>query len=138
MRNVRLRTLAVAAGFALVSCLVGGAAAAEPEGDAFTSERFRSLQQQGGLVLVRVAARECDVCAEQTKVVERYRKEHPEVPLQVLRVDFEAQKDWVSHFGAPRSGVLVLYRGFEKVWSSVEEPDASAIPAALEEAAESR
>lgn len=121
------RLAALVAPFAL-------AAAVAAEGERFTEARFRTLQEEGALVLVDVSADWCPTCAKQAKLIQRYRDSRPEVPLQVLRVDFDEQKEWVKHFGAPRQSTLILYRGSERVWFSVAETDPAVIAAAIDEA----
>lgn len=110
------------------------ASAAEP----FSEARFESLQRDGALVLVDVAADWCPTCAKQAEVIRGYREARPDVPLHVLRVDFDDQKEWVSHFGAPRQSTLILYRGSERVWFSVAETDPETISAAIDAAASAR
>lgn len=133
IRRSALAALVVASSLiALVSS--EATAASEP----FSQARFESLQKEGMLVLIDVAADWCPTCTEQAKVVERYRKERPDVPLHVLRVDFDGQKEWVRHFRAPRQSTLILYRGGEQVWFSVAETDPAAIHAAIDAAARAR
>jgi len=127
----------VAARVVALVALLALAGAASAEGEAFSEARFRALQEQGGLVLVDVSADWCPTCARQAKLIQRYREERPEVPLHVLRVDFDDQKEWVKHFRAPRQSTLILYRGGERVWFSVAETDPAAISAAIDEAARS-
>lgn len=129
-RSASLRLAALALLGAL-ACAPAAAFASEP----FSEAHFRGLQQEGALVLVEVAADWCPTCARQEKVLRRYREARPEVPLHVLRVDFDTQKEWVEHFKAPRQSTLILYRGSEQVWFSVAETDAATIHAAIDEAA---
>jgi thiol-disulfide isomerase/thioredoxin len=72
-------------------------------------------------VLVDVWASWCPTCAAQQEVLADFGKEHPDVPLHTLTVDFDTQKEWVKHFGAPRQSTFVLCRGTEKVWFAVAE-----------------
>jgi len=127
-----LAALVAAAALGALACS-DATAASEP----FSQARFEALQEQGALVLIDVAADWCPTCAKQAKAVEGYREAKPEVPLHVLRVDFDGQKDWVRHFKAPRQSTLILYRGDEQVWFSVAETDPAAISAAIDEAARS-
>jgi len=135
MMSIRRSVLAalVAAGALIALACSDAVAASEP----FSQARFEALQKQGALVLIDVAADWCPTCAKQAKVVEGYREEKPEVPLHVLRIDFDDQKEWVQHFKAPRQSTLILYRGDEQVWFSVAETDPAAISAAIDEAARS-
>jgi thioredoxin 1 len=123
----------------LVACavlsLLAAGAAASPQSEPFSEDRFRALQEEGALVLVDVAADWCSTCAKQGKVLTSYREARPEVPLHVLRVDFDRQKEWVKHFRAPRQATLILFRGDERVWFSVAETDESTIFAAIDGAA---
>jgi len=115
-----------------VACLPGGASAgSEP----FSEARFRALQQEGALVLVDVSADWCSTCAKQGEIVRAYQEARPDVALHVLRVDFDDQKRWVRHFGAPRQSTLVLFRGDERVWFSVAETERGAIFEALDRGA---
>lgn len=109
--------------------------AAAYESEPFSEERFRDLQEENALVLVDVAADWCPTCARQHEILGAYQEERPDVPLHVLQVDFDDQKQWVKHFGAPRQSTLILYRGDERLWFSVAETERSAIFAAIDEAA---
>lgn len=74
-------------------------------------------------------------CAKQQKVIAAYQQQHPDVPLHVLTIDFDDQKQYVKRFEAPRQSTLILYRGKERVWFSVAETRAEPIFAALNGAA---
>lgn len=120
--------------FTLTFALATGAIAGEKT--AFTKEKFESLQNKGELVLIDVHASWCPTCAKQQKIVSSFKEKHPEVPLHVLTVDFDDQKEWVKHFRAPRQSTLLLYRGDEQVWFSVAETRAEVIFENLLKAAE--
>ncbi|MEX0600049.1 MAG: thioredoxin family protein [Rhodothermales bacterium] len=107
------------------------------EKEAFTEERFEELQSEGALILIDVFADWCPTCAQQQKVLDAYLDEHPDVPLHILQVNFDEQKEWVRAFRAPRQSTLILYRGEEQVWFNVAETSRDVIFAALNEAAES-
>jgi thioredoxin 1 len=121
--------IVVAAGFSFV----GGASADHP-GEPFDEARFRALQEDDALVLVDVSASWCPTCAKQAEIISRYRDTHPEVPLHVLRVDFDDQKEWVRYFKAPRQSTLALYRGSEQVWFAVAETREEKVFKALDDA----
>jgi thiol-disulfide isomerase/thioredoxin len=87
----------------------------------FTEGRFEELQGRDALILVDVHADWCSTCKSQQEVLADFREEHPDVPLHVLKVDFDEQKKWVRHFEAPRQSTLILYRGQERVWFGVAE-----------------
>ena len=103
--------------------------------DPFTVERFEALQAEDALILVDVHAKWCPTCAQQTKILEEYRAQRPDVELYWLKVDFDNQKKWVKHFRAPRQSTLLLYRGEEKLWFSVAETRAEKVFEALDAAA---
>jgi len=125
----------LAAFFACVAMAIP-ALAAELEKEPFTEERFRSLQEQGELVLIDVHADWCPTCAKQGDILAEYLDEHPEAPIHLLNVDFDSQKQWVTHFKAPRQSTLILFRGDERLWFSVAETRKEKIFAALDSALE--
>ncbi len=106
--------LLVFAGFFALS---GQAAAAEP----FTMERFEALQQEGARILVDVYAPWCPDCRRQQEHLDAYQQAYPDSGLHILTVDFDNQKDYVTHFRAPRQSTLILFEGEEQVWFSVAE-----------------
>lgn len=113
----------------------GAAAAQEMHGrTAFTPERFAELQEQNALVLLDVFATWCPTCAQQQKVLAAYRALHPDVPLHILTIDFDNQKEFVRKYGAPRQSTLILYRGEERIWFSVAETRVDVIFAELNKA----
>lgn len=103
--------------------------------EAFSDARFAALQQEGALILLDVFASWCPTCAIQQKVIADYQSKHPEVPLKVLTIDFDSQKDVVRRFRAPRQSTLIVYRGTERVWFGVAETRAAVIFAELNKAA---
>jgi len=124
-------------GTLLAIMLIAGSAAAQeaqPE-EAFTPERFAALQEENALILLDVWADWCPVCAQQQKVLARYRDTRPGVPLHTLTIDFDDQKEYVRQFDAPRQSTLILYKGKERVWFSVAELRDDVIFAALDAAA---
>ncbi len=105
------------------------------EKEAFTQERFEALQTEGALILLDVFADWCPTCAKQQEVLGAYQEEHPDVPLHILEIDFDDQKEWVKKFRAPRQSTLILYRGDEQIWFNVAATSRDVIFAALNEAA---
>jgi thiol:disulfide interchange protein len=106
--------------------------------EAFSPERFSALQQQGALILVEVFADWCPTCAMQQRVLTAFREQHPTMPLHTLTVNFDTQKEWVRHFGAPRQSTLIIFKGRERLWFSVAETRADVIGAQLTAAASSQ
>ncbi|MEX2584081.1 MAG: thioredoxin family protein [Gemmatimonadota bacterium] len=119
---------------ALALVLSGGALFAQ-EKEAFTPERFAQLQEEGALILIDVFADWCPTCAQQQQILAAFQSEHADIPLHILEVDFDDQKEWVTHFQAPRQSTLVLYSGEERVWFSVAETRADVIVGELTKAA---
>lgn len=101
----------------------------------FTEARFHELNRGEGLVLVDVSATWCPTCRQQKQVLAKFQQQHPDVTLIVLNVDFDEQKEWVTHFKAPRQSTLALYRGGEQVWFAVAEQREEVIFEALLKAA---
>jgi thioredoxin 1 len=127
-------TVRVGAASLALLLLFSGSLAAQQKED-FTEERFTELQQEGALILLDVFATWCPTCARQQKVLAAYQEQHPDVPLHILTVDFDRQKRYVRHFGAPRQSTLILYRGEERVWFSVAETNRDVIFSELNRAA---
>jgi thiol-disulfide isomerase/thioredoxin len=107
-------------------------------GEAFTQERFDSLQADGKTVLVDVAADWCPTCKKQETIIKAWLSNNPDKELHVLRVDFDTQKDLVTHFRAPRQSTLLLYKNNQQLWFSVAETRDEVITAAIEQALASR
>lgn len=127
----------ILSGTLLAIVLVAGSAAAQEaqSEEPFTPERFAALQEEGALILLDVWADWCPVCAQQQKILDRYREANPDVPLHTLTIDFDDQKEYVREFGAPRQSTLILYQGEERVWFSVAELRDHVIFAGLDAAA---
>lgn len=114
---------------------LGGGNAAAQEKEAFTPERFAALQRQGALILLDVHADWCSTCARQQVILAEYRKQHPKVPLHILQIDFDRQKQYVRQFKAPRQSTFILYQGKKRVWFSVAETSPAVIFEELNKAA---
>ena len=97
------------------------------EKESFTPQRFDALQKSGALVLIDVHASWCSTCAKQQAILERFEQKHPDVPLHILQLDFDKQKEWVRHFKVPRQSTLLLFKGAEQRWFSVAETREAAI-----------
>ncbi|MDQ3388121.1 MAG: thioredoxin family protein [Gemmatimonadota bacterium] len=113
--------IAKAFGVAALVLVLGSAGLAAQEKAPFTPERFAELQAQDALILIDVHADWCPTCAQQQKILADFQAEHAEVPLHILEVNFDEQKQYVTRFRAPRQSTLILYHGDERVWFSVAE-----------------
>jgi thioredoxin 1 len=108
-------------GCAIVALVLAAGSLAAQVKEPFTPERFSQLQQQNALILIDVYADWCPTCAQQQRILADFQARHGEVPLHILQVDFDTQKEYVTRFAAPRQSTLILYRGTERVWFSVAE-----------------
>lgn len=91
------------------------------EFEAFDLQRFEALQAEGATVLVDVYAPWCPDCQKQHVVLEEYQAMYPDSGMHIMRIDFDTEKQWVTHFRAPRQATLILFSGEERVWFSVAE-----------------
>jgi thiol-disulfide isomerase/thioredoxin len=91
------------------------------EKEPFTQERFEALQTAGEVVLIDVFATWCPTCKQQQEVLARFRTDNPDADFHILVVDFDKDKEWVSHFRAPRQSTQLLYAGDKQYWYSVAE-----------------
>jgi thioredoxin 1 len=128
---IRLSGIVKALGMAGMALVLSSGSLVAQEKEAFTPERFAELQGQGALILIDVFADWCPTCAQQQKILADFQAEHADVPLHILQVDFDDQKQYVTHFRAPRQSTLILYRGAEQLWFSVAETRADVIVAEL-------
>ena len=133
--TIRMGVLAAAAALAFAGVVPDEARAqmAHTQSEEnFTHERFAELQDQGALVLIDIFADWCPTCAIQQEVLAEYREANPDVPLYTLTIDFDTQKDLVTHFRAPRQSTLILFRGHDQLWYTVAETRADEIFRAIE------
>lgn len=104
------------------------------EKEAFTAERFASLQKAGEVILLDVFAPWCSTCAKQQAALQSYREANPDQSFHILEIDFDKQKDLVRKFRAPRQSTLLLYKGEQQFWFSVAETRPEVIAAELDKA----
>jgi thiol-disulfide isomerase/thioredoxin len=107
-------------------------AAQAVESEPFTQARFEQLQAEGAKILIDIGASWCPDCAKQQVVLTEYQAENPDSGIHILAVDFDTQKEWVTHFRAPRQSTLILFNGTEQVWFSVAETRKEQIFTALD------
>lgn len=123
MQLNRLIQTSTLAGLLLSIASVAQALTFEP----FTESRFKALQAENKPVLIDVNAKWCSTCKAQGLVLDSYQRQYPSSGITVLKVDFDSQKRWVSHFKAPRQSTFVSFKGKEQVDFSVAETRASEI-----------
>jgi thiol-disulfide isomerase/thioredoxin len=100
----------------------------------FNETLYEQYQESGTVFLVDVFASWCPTCKKQSQIIDQYFTEHPDSKIQVLVVDYDEQKEWVTHFRAPRQSTLLLYKGKEQLWFSVAETNKSKIFTQLNQA----
>lgn len=98
---------------------------------AFTEALYQQAKAENRLVLIDVYAPWCPTCRRQHGVLNDYFAANPNSSIQVLQVDFDNQKDWVTYFKAPRQSTLALHRGDEQLWFSVAQTKQDVIFAEL-------
>lgn len=89
----------------------------------FTPERFEQLNDQGAPVLVEVRTDWCSTCEAQTRALAKLARREAFDVFNVLRLDWDEQKDQAEEIGAWRQSTLVLYADGEKVDQSIGETD---------------
>ncbi|WMN60872.1 thioredoxin family protein [Pseudoalteromonas xiamenensis] len=100
----------------------------------FTETLYQQYQDNNEVFLVDIFAKWCPTCKKQSLILDKYFTDHPKSSLKVLVVDFDEQKDWVSHFRAPRQSTLLLYKGPKQIWFSVAETNENKIVTQLQHA----
>ena len=104
--------------FTLLFALMMGSALAQTP---FTAEKFQQAQAEDKVILIDIYAEWCPTCRRQSKIINEYFAANPDSSIQLLTVDFDSQKDWVTHFKAPRQSTLLVYKGVEQIHFSVAE-----------------
>lgn len=100
----------------------------------FTETLYKQYQDSDSVFLVDVYATWCPTCKKQSQIIDQYFADNPDSKIQVLVVDYDDQKEWVSHFRAPRQSTLLLYKGNERLWFSVAETNKNKIFTQLKQA----
>lgn len=106
------------------------ASAAEPV-TKYSAQNLQSLQAQGKTVLVDVYASWCPTCRAQTPVLDKLLKEKKFAQVTALRLDWDDQREDARALGAPRQSTLFLYRGGNKIATSVAETQEAPLRAFL-------
>lgn len=119
-----LRALAF---FVAVAAFATGAQAATPE--AFTTERFETLQREGETLLVEIYADWCPVCKVQEQVLNDLNAEGALEQVHWLKLDWDAQRSMAKELGAWRQSTLILFEGEREIDRLVAQTDAEAIAA---------
>ncbi|MBK6961795.1 MAG: thioredoxin family protein [Gammaproteobacteria bacterium] len=112
---------------AALLALAATAATAAPSAGPYTNRRFQALQDENALILVAVTGPGCPACRAQRAILDSFQKQHPEADLKILWVDYDHQKRVLKYLNASLAGTLILFRGAERLWSTVSKMDEDAI-----------
>ncbi|MFP5414431.1 MAG: thioredoxin family protein [Gammaproteobacteria bacterium] len=107
------------------------AATAAPSSGPYTNKRFWTLQEENALILVAFTKPACPACRAQRVVLDRFQKQHPEADLNILWVDYDHSRRVRKDVHASIAGTLVLFRGTERLGSTVVKMDEDAIIAPI-------
>ncbi|PKM45727.1 MAG: thioredoxin [Gammaproteobacteria bacterium HGW-Gammaproteobacteria-1] len=122
-----IRTLLVSLGLLFATA----AGAAERP---FTGETFAALQRQGSPVLVFIHADWCPTCKKQDFILGELLQDEAFAALEVLRVDFDGQREMVQSFGVKYQSTLIVFRGGQEVGRSTADTNRASIAALLRQA----
>ena len=103
-------------------------------GDPFDQARFDKLLKEGKPVLVTIHADWCSTCLTQGKILGGLLKTPPYNQLQVLRVDFDKQKNAVHAFKAEWQSTLIVFKNGKEIDRSTADTDKDAIARMLRKA----
>ena len=103
-------------------------------GTPYTQAEFDALQKAGSPTLVFVHATWCSVCKAQTKILDELLPQPEFHQINVLRVDFDAQKAIVKSFKTSYQSTLIVYKGGKEVARTVAETNKDNITALLRKA----
>lgn len=112
---------------AALLALAATAATAAPSAGPYTNRRFQALQDENALILVAATAPGCPACRAQRAILDSFQEQHPEADLKILWVDYDHQKRVLKYLNVSLAGTLILFRGAERLWSTVSKMDADAI-----------
>lgn len=87
---------------------------------AFTNKEFLMLQAANKPILIDIHAIWCSTCKRQSEILKDYSIANPD--LNILRVDFDVQKEWVKFFKGTKS-TFVLFKGSNNIGTLVAETD---------------
>ena len=103
-------------------------------GDAFDQARFDRLLQEGKPVLVAIHADWCSTCRAQELFLKDLLKTPPYNNLQVLRVDFDRQKEAVHTFKVQMQSTLIVFKNGKEVGRSTADTDKDSVALMLRKA----
>jgi len=103
-------------------------------GKPFDQATFDQARKDGKPILVMIHADWCPTCRAQGKVVDNLAAKLEFATFQILRVDYDKQKGFVSVFKVPRQSSLIVYKGKTEVARSTGETSEDMIAAMMRKA----
>lgn len=103
-------------------------------GDAFDQAAFDRLLKEGKPVLIAVHADWCSTCRAQEIFLKDLLKTPPYNNLQVLRVDFDRQKEAVRAFKVRMQSTLIVFKNGNEVGRSTADTDRDSVALMLRKA----
>ena len=103
-------------------------------GDVFDQARFDQLLKEGKPVLVAIHADWCTTCRAQEIFLKDLLKTPPYNNLQVLRVDFDRQKNIVRAFKVRMQSTLIVFKNGKEIGRSTADTDRDSVALMLRKA----
>lgn len=103
-------------------------------GKPFDQATFDQVRKDGKPILVMVHAKWCPTCRAQDKVIDNLASKPEFAAFQILRVDYDQQKGFVSVFRVSRQSALIVLKGKTEVARSIGETNEDMIAAMLRKA----
>ena len=101
---------------------------------AFNQVEFDALQKEGKSILVEVHAPWCPTCRAQAPIVNELLKKKEFQSINVLRVDFDSQKDVLKSFNVIKQSTLIIFKGTQETGRSIGDTSPSSIEKLLQKA----
>lgn len=108
-----------------ISILVSSTAFADSV--AFTQAGFDSLQKEGKSILVEIHAPWCPTCRAQAPIVSELLKKKELQSINVLRVDFDNQKNVLRTLKVSKQSTLIVFKGFKEIGRSTGDTSSPSI-----------
>ncbi len=93
----------------------------------YTQVGFNQLQKEGKSILVEVHAPWCPTCRAQAPIVEGLLKKKEYQTVNVLRVDFDSQKDVLKVFNVSKQSTLIVFKGLKEMGRSTGDTSPASI-----------
>ena len=97
----------------------------------FSQTAFEEAQTAGKTILVDVHASWCTTCAAQEPILESLLQEESLAEVVPMRVDFDADREFVEAYQIPRQATILVFQGETETARSVAETDAELLRAEI-------